>query len=198
MKTLAMVVLLTAAFFGSAAAEAQTPVRMRGIISAFDGKQITVKADDGKTVDIQLTEKTVVVFTQPIAFADIKAGDFLAVTSTRRSDGTLTAAEVRRFPKPSNPGHRPLSGGRDDQTMTNATVASIVQSSNGRDVTLSYEGGSQKITVPEAASISMLVPGERSQLLPNAPVNVLTTPSSEGKPIARHIQVGPPAVKPPQ
>jgi len=31
---------------------------------------------------------------------------------------------VRRFPKPLNPGHRPFDG-RDDQTMTNATVGAM-------------------------------------------------------------------------
>ena len=40
--------------------------------------------------------------------------------------GQLTAVEVRRFPKPLNPGHRPFDG-RDDQTMTNATVEAMVQ-----------------------------------------------------------------------
>jgi len=38
---------------------------------------------------------------------------------------------VRRFPKPLNPGHRPFDG-RDDQTMTNATVGAMVQATSGR------------------------------------------------------------------
>lgn len=176
-------------------AETQTPVRVRGTIAAFDGKALSVKAQDGKNVDIQLGEKSNIVFMQPIALADIKPGDFLGVTSAKRSDGSLTALEVRRFPKPLNPGHRPFDG-RDDQTMTNATVATTVQSANGRELTLSYEGGSQKVLVPEGAAISMLVPGERSQLLPGAAVNLTATPGTDGKLTALNIQVGKPAVKP--
>ncbi len=42
------------------------------------------------------------------------------------ADGKLVAYEVRRFPKPLNPGHRPFDG-RDDQTMTNATVSATVE-----------------------------------------------------------------------
>jgi hypothetical protein len=109
--------------------EAQAPIRVNGIIAASDGRMISVREPGGKTVDIQVGDKAEIVATQPIALGDIKAGDFLAITSMKRADGTLTAFEVRRFPKPLNPGHRPFAG-RDDQTMTNATVSATVQSAN--------------------------------------------------------------------
>ena len=176
------------------AADTQTPVRVRGTIAGFDGTVLSVIAQDGKNVDIHLGEKTNIVFTQPIALAEIKPGDFVAVSSAKRSDGSLSAFEVRRFPKPVNPGHRPLDG-RDDQTMTNATVATTVQSANGRELTLSYEGGSQKIVVPEGAAISMLIPGERSQLLPGAAVNLTAMPGTDNKLTAQNLQVGKPAAK---
>ena len=140
---------------------------------------------DGKT-QIRLDEKTDIVFTQPIALADIKPGDFLGVTSMKAPDGTLIAYEVRRFPKPVNPGHRPFDG-RDDQTMTNATVEAMVQSASGRELTMTYAGGSQKIVVPESASVSTLVPGTRDQLVVGAPVNL--THDASG--MALRIQVGP-------
>jgi hypothetical protein len=184
-----------AVFFGvlalTSAADAQAPERVRGTIIAFDGNVFSVKSPDGKNVNIQLAEKTVIVFTQPIALADIKPGDFLGVTSMKRADGALTAFEVRRFPKPVSPGHRPFEG-RDDQTMTNATVSAMVQSARGRELTLSYEGGSQKIVVPENASISMLVPGDRSQLVPGAAVNLTAAPGPGGKMTAVRVQVGKP------
>lgn len=173
------------------AVEAQEPTRVRGTISASDGGAITVKSSGGKEVAIQLAEKTVIVFTQPIALSDIKPGDFLGVTSMKRDDGTLTAYEVRRFPKPLNPGHRPFDG-KSDQTMTNATVGATVQSASGRELTMTYDGGSQKIVVPESASVSALVPGNRSQLVPGAPVNLTANPGDGGKLTAIRIQVSPP------
>ena len=169
-----------------AAAQAQ-PARVRGTISAFDGKVLSVKDAGGAAVRIQVQEKTEIVFTQPITLADIKPGDFLGVTSMKRPDGTLTAYEVRRFPKPLNPGHRPFDG-RDDQTMTNATVGAMVQATSGRELTMTYEGGSQKIVVPENASISTLVPGTPKQLVAGAPVNLTHDANS----VALRIQVGPP------
>jgi hypothetical protein len=163
------------------AVAAQT--RVRGVVSAFDGTTLTV---DGKE-HVTLGEKTEIVFTQPIALAEIRPGDFLGVTSVRQADGKLLAYEVRRFPKPVNPGHRPFDG-RDDQTMTNASVGAVVQSTSGRELTMTYEGGAQKIVVPESASVSTLVPGSRAQLVRGAPVN-LTHDASR---VALRIQVSPP------
>jgi uncharacterized protein DUF5666 len=174
-----LVLILAALALGVAA---QSPTRVRGTISAFDGTTLTV---DGKA-QVLVRENTEIVFTQPIKLADIKPGDFLGVTSTKRPDGSLTAYEVRRFPKPLNPGHRPFDG-RDDQTMTNATVGAMVQSANGRELTMTYDGGVQKIVVPENASISTLVPGQRSQLVPGAAVNLTMNEKRE----ALRIQVGP-------
>jgi hypothetical protein len=160
---------------------------VRGTISAFDGKVLSVRDAGGAAVKIQVQEKTEIVFTQPITLADIKPGDFLGVTSMKRPDGTLTAYEVRRFPKPLNPGHRPFDG-RDDQTMTNATVGAMVQATSGRELTMTYEGGSQKIVVPENASISTLVSGTPKHLVPGAAVNL----THDANNIALRIQVGAP------
>jgi len=174
----------------------QAPTRIRGIINTASGDMIAVKIGDGKNVDVQLSEKTTITFAQPIALTDIKSGDFLGVTSVKRKDGTLAAYDVRRFVKPTNPGHRPFDG-RDDQTMTNATVSATVQSATGRELALSYEGGSQKVVVPEGAAITTLVPGNRSQLLPGSYVSLLAEPDGAGKLTARSIEVRKDAPKAP-
>jgi len=164
-------------------AQAQAPTRVRGTITAVDGNGFVV---EGKT-QVRVGEKTEIVFAQPVTLAEIKPGDFLGVTSVRHADGKLVAYEVRRFPKPVNPGHRPFDG-RDDQTMTNATVGATVQSASGRELVMTYEGGTQKITVPPEASVSTLVPGTRAQLVAGAPVNL----TMDGSGVALRIQVSPP------
>jgi hypothetical protein len=161
--------------------------RVRGILEALDGAVLRIKSAGGGNAEIRLDEKTQLVFMQPIALEEIKPGDFLGVTSMKRADGTLSAVDVRRFAKPVNPGHRPFDG-RDDQTMTNASVSATVQAAAGRELTMSYEGGSQKILVPPSACISTLVPGQRSQLVPGSIVNVLAAPGSDGKLVAQQIQ----------
>ena len=176
-----------ALLFVACTAVAQATTRVRGSVESFDGKTLVVKGSS----PIQVGEKTEIVFTQPISLADIKPGDFLGVTSMKAADGKLTAYEVRRFPKPLNPGHRPFDGG-PNQTMTNATVGTVAASSSGRELTLTYDGGSQKIAVPADASVSDLVPGKPSQLVPGARVNL----THDANKVALRIQISPP--KPPQ
>jgi len=191
MKSLHSALLFVVLALAGIAVDAQEPARVRGTITAFDGNVLSVKSGSSNNVAVHLTDKTVIVFTQPIALADIKPGDFLGVTSAKSGDGTLTALDVRRFPKPLNPGHRPFDG-RDDQTMTNATVSAMVQSASGRELTLTYDGGTQKIIVPEKAAISTLVPGQRSQLVPGAAVNLTARADGGDKLTVLRIQVSPP------
>ena len=171
-------------------ANAQIPTRVSGTLEKLTGNVLSVKSADGKSTDVQVDEKAEILFTQAIKLADIQQGDFLAVTSIKREDGVLTAFEIRRFSKPLNPGHRPFEGS-STQTMTNATVATTVQSATGRELTMAYEGGSQKIMVSEKASISALVPGEYAQLKPGAIVSMTATAADGGKLLTRRVQVSP-------
>lgn len=184
------ILLVIACLSLSEPALAQTAERIRGTIAATQGDAFSVRSAEGKSTDVRLTEKSEIVVTRPIKITEIKPGDFLAVTSNKGKDGSLTAVEVRRFPKPSNPGHRPFSGG-DDQTMTNATVSAMVESASGRELTLVYDGGSQKITVPEKTALSMLVDGDRSHIKPGATVNLTALPGDNGVFNAVRVQVSP-------
>ena len=174
LNSLALLLALVA--LGAAAQE-----RARGVITAVSGDEISVA-----NKKVRVGDKTELLFMQPIVLGDIKPGSFLAVTSQKGPGGQLTALEIRVQPKPISPGHRPFDG-RDDQTMTNATLDGMVQASTGRELSLSYPGGSQKIVVPESAALFALVPGNRSQLVVGAPVNL--THDASG--MALRVQVGP-------
>jgi hypothetical protein len=184
----AAIVLAVVLSGASVVADAQTQTRIRGNVSAVSGDTLAVKTADGKAFDVQVTEKTNIIFGQPLKLSDIKPGDFIAITSVKRKDGTLTAYDVRRMMKPTNPGHRPFDD-REDQTMTNATVAATVQGAKGHEITVTYEGGSQKVVVADTAVISSLMPGQRSQLVPGNYVSVLAEPGGDGKLTARSIEV---------
>lgn len=190
------IALSTLLVFSTVAAHAQqTTTRIRGTLSTVSADTIVVRTSEGKTFDIQITDSTRITHARPIAMSDIKSGDFLGVTSVRQKDGTLRAYDVRRFPKPVNPGHRPFDG-RDDQTMTNATVSATLQSASARELVLSYEGGSQKVAVPPGAAITTLAPGERSQLVAGAYVSLLAAPDATGKLAARSVEVRKDAPRP--
>ena len=170
---------------------AQQPQRVRGTIAGVSGEVLTVQSREGAASDIHLTPKTTIVATSPIALSDIKPSDFVGVAATKRPDGTLVAAEVRRFAAPSNEGHRP-SDFLPGSTMTNATVAATVQATDGRELTLTYKGGAQKIVVPQNLPVSEVVPADRSALVPGAEVNLTAAPDSQGKLTAQRIQVSRP------
>jgi hypothetical protein len=191
MKTTVTAALLGCVLF-AVAVDAQNPVRVRGLIAGVSGDVLTVKSREGTVSEIQLTPKVTIVATSPITLSDIKPNDFVGVAAMKRPDGTLVAAEVRRFPAPLNEGHRP-SDFQPGSTMTNATVSATVQATEGRELVLTYKGGSQKILVPQNLPISELVNTDRSALVAGAEVNLTAMPDSESKLVAQRIQVSRPA-----
>src|SRR3982750_4360634 len=81
-----------------AAANAQTNMRVRGTVTAFDGKVVSVKSRDGKDLKLQFPENGAVVAAKTITLADLKPGDYVGVTSIRK-DGVMTAREVHTIPR---------------------------------------------------------------------------------------------------
>ena len=69
----------------AATASAQTtPTRLRGTITAIDGKTVSIATREGPTVDVKLSDNWVVALVAPLAMADIK--DCLLYTSPSPRD----------------------------------------------------------------------------------------------------------------
>jgi hypothetical protein len=79
-----------------------------------------------------------------------------------------------------NEGHRPwdLEPG---SMMTNALVTAVVQATSGRELTLSYKDGSQKIQVPENVPVVTAVPTDRAALKPGEYVYFAAEHGADGK-----------------
>jgi hypothetical protein len=183
------------------AAYAQTPVRVRGVITALDGNVMSVKTREGRDVKVELTDKIAVATVQALRLADIKQGDGVGATTRPGPGDALTALEVHVFPANMpvpNEGHRPwdLEPG---SMMTNARVTAVLQSTNGREMTLTYKDGAQKIIVPEGTPIVTAAAADRSALKPGETVFFGAQAGSDGvlSPTGR-IQVSKDGVKPPQ
>jgi len=195
-----LALLVSLLVFSASVADAQTTMRVRGTITAFEGNVLAIKARDGNNLKVELTEKAAVAAVQAVKLSDIKPGDAVGSATRRRSDGTLVALEVHVFPAnrpiPSE-GHRPwdLEPG---SMMTNARVTAVVQATDGRELTLTYKDGSQKILVPEGVPVVTAVPAERSALRPGEHVFLIADVSVDGKVIASgRIQVSKDGVRPP-
>jgi len=199
MKKFAMLLSCGALALASAATSAQTRMWVRGTITGLDGNVLSVKSRDGRDLKINLAPKFGVRAAKAITLADIKLGDLVGPASMQRPDGTLVAISLQLFTPDRRgtipEGHTPwdLEPGA---LMTNATVAAMVQTANGRELTLEYKGGSQKVIVPEGIPMFTALPGDRSLLVPGAYISFNTQVAADGTISAAGGTVSKDGVKP--
>jgi hypothetical protein len=178
---------------------AQTTVPVRGTIERLDGDMLSVKSRDGRDMTIELAKNASVAYMKGLKLADLKPGTGLGTAAVEGSDGKLVAREVFVFPPERgvpNEGHRPMA--EPNTTMTNATVSALVQSNSGRELTLTYKGGSTTVEVPENTPIVTAVAADRSYLRPGEYVNIRASMNNDGKLTASSVQVSKDGVRPPQ
>jgi len=181
----------------SAVAEAQTNVRVRGTITAFDGKVLAVQSRDGKDLKLQLTDSTTVAAAKAITLADLKPGDYVGSTAVKNAGGALVAREVHAIARTVPEGHTPWET-EPGASMTNANIVSVVKSAGGDELTLEYKGGSQKILVPDGTPIVNFIPADKSLLVPGATIFTGASVAADGKITTGRVAVSKDGVKPPQ
>jgi hypothetical protein len=194
-----IVLLLVAGAFAlvSAAASAQTPMRIRGTITSLDGDVLSVKTRDGKDLKINLAPNLTVAAAKAVTLADFKPGAYVGSTAKKNASGVLVASEVHVLPPQAAPGHTPWDTAPGD-TMTNANLAKVVKTTSGNELTLEYKDGSQKILVPDGTPIVDFVPGDRSLLVPGATIFTGAQVAADGKITTGRVAVSKDGVKPPQ
>jgi hypothetical protein len=143
-----------------AAAQAPNVVRVRGTIESVNGDTMSVKLRDGAAATVKLADKGPVRAVVKKSLADIKQGDFIAVTGLPQPDGTQKAVSIAIFPEALRgvgEGYRPWDY-MPDSKMTNATVDSTVASVNGQELVLKYKDGEQKVIVTPSTEITAFAP----------------------------------------
>jgi len=181
------------------AALAQTPVRVRGAVEALNGNVLTVKSRDGGDVAIKLADNYAVASVVPTALAAIKPGSFIGTAAMTQSDGRLVALEVLVFPEAMRgvgDGHYPWDL-QPESTMTNATVATLADTPNGREMSLTFKGGTNTVTVPKGVPIVTFEPGDKSMLKPGAKIFAVTQKQPDGSLTAARVNVGKNGLTPP-
>ena len=81
--------------------------------------------------------------------------------------------------------------------MTNGTVTGAVEAKSGRELSLTFKGGSNKISVPPGVPIVTFASADRADLKPGAPVMFGATKNAAGELAASRITVGTNGVAPP-
>ena len=184
---------------GAVMAQPATPtMRLRGTIEKIDATTLVVKERGGETLTLALADNLTVSEVLPNDPTTIQSGSFVGIASLPAADGTLAALEVLVFPESARgtaEGHSAWDLQPGSQ-MTNATVASIAPSANGRTMTLRYKDGEKTIVVPEGVPVVTLKPGDRSLLVPGAKV-IVTAQNRNGQPTALRVTAGRDGFQPP-
>ncbi len=173
---------------------------VRGTITAVVGHELQVKTREGKDLKIAFTDATKVNVLMRIKLKNIKQGSFVGVTAIQQGPGApLQAREVHLFPE----AQRGTGEGHYDwdlepgSSMTNANVDAIVKTNNGRELTLSYQGGRQKIIVTKDVPIVSFKPADLSMLKTGAHIFCIAQQAADGSLTAQRISVGKGGLKPP-
>src|SRR4051812_10938443 len=185
-----MAVLLGA--ISDVGAQSASPVRVRGTVVSIEGTELAVKPGTGEDIRIRLAENWSAGGVVAADLTDTKPGTLVGIASMPQPGEPSRAIEVLIFPESmrgTGEGHYPWDL-QSESTMTNAAVASDVQSVDGRTLTLSYKDGEQKIVVPSGTPIVTFAVAERSQIKTGAAVFVPTQRQPDGTLQATRVLVG--------
>jgi hypothetical protein len=178
--------VLFAAVAFSSASFAQTPdvkpERIRGDIVSFKGEMLTVHRNSGDTVSIDVKPDVGVSALKPAKLSDAKVGSYVGTPALAGRDGKLIATSMIVFPDAARgtaEGHFAYDFG-PQSTMTNANVVSVVTGASGRELNLSYKGGSSTVTVPENVPVVTPVPASKADLTAGKKVFLVVTPGTSG------------------
>ncbi|UEP36646.1 hypothetical protein LL998_23650 [Burkholderia ambifaria] len=199
LKLAASVVAATLAGGAFAQSAAGKPERIRGDIVSFSGNSLKVHRRSGDTVLINVAASANVNAVKAIQLSDIKPGSYVGAAAMPGENGKLIAKEVLVFPEAARgmgEGHYAWDLAANS-SMTNANVDTIVQGTSGRDLKLSYKGGSNTINVPPDAPVVTLIPATRADLSTGKKIFVVATPGKDGEYDGRQIVVEKDGVAPP-
>ena len=182
---------------GLALAQAPQNVNIRGSVTAFDGKTISVNSRDAGPVQVALPDTVNVSSSKAFSMADIQPGMVLGVTTIKRADGETVAIDVRPIPATA-----PLGLSAFDlapgATMTNAMLEGQAVSSNGSELVLNYKSGSVKVIVPPGTPMSQSAPGTRADIKPGETIFIVARIGEARQLTALRVQVSSNGSKPTQ
>ena len=179
---------------------ASPPTRIRGTVEKLDGQALTVKSRDGQQVTIALAPNVAVAYLIKQNLADIKAGDFVASTSMKGTDGKNHSVELRIFPE----AMRGLGEGQyawdlaPESLMTNATVSGVTGAPQGQTLKVTYKGAESELVVGPDTPIFGYGSGDTSLLKPGATIFIVAQKQPDGSLTAARVTAEKDGVKPPQ
>jgi hypothetical protein len=176
-----------------------TPTRIRGTVEKLDGQTLTVKSRDGQQLTIALAPNFTVSYVITKTLGDIKAGDYIATTSTKGTDGKNHAVELRIFPEAlrgTAEGQFPWDS-MPDSLMTNATVSGVTGAPQGQTLKVTYKGNESEIVVGPQTAVFAYGSGDASLLKPGAAIFMVAQKRPDASLSASRVTAEKDGVKPP-
>ncbi len=161
---------------GVAAAQDTTIVRLRGEVQSYDAPKLVLRERSGKVIEMTLPEGLPIAEVIPTDVTAIQPGSFIGTAAVPGADGQLRSLEVVVFPEAargSGEGHYPWDL-KPDSSMTNATVAELARSPQGRTLMLRYKDGEKRVIVPDGIPVVTFKPGNPGLIVPGARVFIVT------------------------
>jgi hypothetical protein len=172
--------------------------QVRGTIEKVDAANLTVKSREGGDVKVAVTDTTRIQSLVKKTLTDVKAGDFLASTGMKGTDGKIHAIEVRILPQATPDGGRQYDWDRGSgSVMTNATVGTVTEAPQGKLVHVKFKDGESEYSIGPDVPILAPVPGDKSLLKPGAAVFLAGPKGQDGTVTATFIYVEKDGIKPP-
>ena len=168
-----LVALFAAGLAFVSPASAQT-VRVRGWLTTVEDRQVGVRLHDGTSLMVQLGTDAVVGRRVRADVSAVHPQDYVGVAALPEKGGDLRALEVVIFPpeqRGAGEGHKPLDL-LPESTMTNATIADAVDSTDGKKLRLTYKGGEKSVLLTPETRFFTLAPGMRTDLQPGRQVSM--------------------------
>jgi hypothetical protein len=190
--------LLLVLICGAATAQLNPVVRLRGEVESYTGANLVIRERSGEVVTLTLPDETGIAEVIPTDIASIQPGSFIGTAALPRADGKLESLEVVVFPEAARgtgEGHYPWDL-KPDSSMTNATVADLARSSEGRTLKLRYKDGEKTVIVPDGVPVVTLRGGDRSLIVPGAKVFVVAE-SVDNQLIVKRLLIGRNGLRPP-
>ncbi len=177
-----------------------------GQLVQINGDTLIVTGANGDTT-VTITSTTPITKTSTATLADIVPGECIVAAGTKDASGRLTASTVRLAPKRANgcttgAGFGPPPGGSprpsfsprptpSGQPALNAVVGKVT-AANGTAITVMTATGSQTITVPTVASVTVSATVTASDLQVDECVRATGAPDSSGAIQATSLTITPP------
>lgn len=191
-------IVLLALACGVAAAQGSPPVRLRATVVSYAAPNLVIKERSGKVMSLTVPDETGVVEVIPTDITSIQPGSFIGTAALPRADGKLESLEVVVFPEAARgtgEGHYPWDL-KPESSMTNATVADLARSANGRTLILRYKDGEKTVIVPDGVPIVTFRPGDRTLIVPGAKVFIVAD-VSDNQFTVRRLMIGRNGLTPP-